>query len=65
MIDNVKEGKDTGGSSKKRTASSWLEVIALSMADAMAQKSSTMMTVCSWLMLILCHAWGRTSKQRA
>ena len=42
VIDNVKEGKDTGGSSKKRTASSWLEVIALSMADAMAQKSSKM-----------------------
>ncbi len=42
VIDNVKEGKDAAGSSKKRTASSWLEVIALSMADAMAQKSSKM-----------------------
>ena len=31
---------------------------------AMAQKSSTMMTVCSWLMLILCHVRPLASKQR-
>ncbi|MBK1614347.1 hypothetical protein CKO44_12800 [Rubrivivax gelatinosus] len=41
VVDNIKEGSDSTGS-KKKTASSWLEVIALSMAEAMSQKSAKM-----------------------
>ncbi|BAL93916.1 hypothetical protein [Rubrivivax gelatinosus] len=42
VIDDVKEGRSVNGA-KKRSASSWLEVIALSMADAMAAKTDKML----------------------
>ncbi len=41
VIDDVKDDGATSGA-KKRSASSWLEVIALAMAEAMSEKSSKM-----------------------
>lgn len=41
VVDEVKDGGPADGA-KKRSASSWLEVIALAMADAMSEKSGKM-----------------------